>query len=82
MKIIFIILFFLLQTIKPLIIIFFYKWATNFHPTIMNDYEMYLLLIKNTFSGGMLAPYTISVIISELIFLITPFYIFKKYSKI
>lgn len=79
MKRLFIASFFILQAIKPIIMMFFYKFINNFHPTIMGDYEMYLMVMKYIIAGTMLPSYIISFLTAELLFLILPFLIYKKY---
>ena len=71
-------LFVLLQLIKPPIVIFIYKELTNFHPTIVNNYEIYFMVLEHIGMGSMKASYTFLFILSEILFLVLPFVIYKK----
>ncbi len=71
-------LFVLLQLIKPPVVIFIYKELTNFHPTIVNNYDLYFMVLKHIGMGSMKASYTFLFALSEILFLVLPFVLYKK----
>ncbi|SEM10778.1 hypothetical protein SAMN05444853_10548 [Pasteurella skyensis] len=73
--------FLLLQAVKPVLIIFIYKTITNFHPTIMNDYEIYQMVIKYILQGSMKFTYVVMFVILEILFLSVPIILYKKLSN-
>lgn len=77
-RIITLIVFVVLQAIKPLIVVFVYKEITNFHPTIVNNYEIYQMVLEHVFRGSMKMTYTIAFIISEIFFLSIPVVLYRK----
>jgi len=76
-----IVVFIALQAIKPLLVIFIYKEITNFHPTIVNNYEIYKMVMENIYHGSMNPIYTITFIISEILFLTFPIVLYRKLSS-
>jgi len=70
--------FIVLQTIKPIILIFIYKKITHFHPTIVNNYEIYQMVLEHIFRGSMKMTYTIAFIVSEIFFLSIPVALYRK----
>lgn len=74
--------FIALQAIKPLIVVFIYKEVTNFHPTIVNNYEIYQMVIEHIFRGSMKFSYTAAFIVSEILFLSIPIILYRKLSNI
>ncbi len=76
-----VLLFILLQLIKPFVVIFIYKELTDFHPTIVNNYEIYFMVIKTITHNAMKMSYTIGFISSEILFLAIPFLVYKKLLK-
>lgn len=71
-------LFIILQIIKPLAIMFIYKQLTNFHPTIVNNYEIYLMVLEHILRGSMKASYTAAFILSEVLFITVPILFYRK----
>lgn len=74
--------FIALQAIKPLIVVFIYKEVTNFHPTIVNNYEIYQMVIEHIFRGSINISYTAALIASEILFLSLPLMLYRKLSNI
>jgi hypothetical protein len=75
------VLFIILQAVKPIVVIYLYKEMTNFHPTIVNNYEIYSMVVEHIIHGSMKASYTVAFVISELFFLIAPFLLYRKLSS-
>lgn len=75
------IVFLVLQLVKPPIIITLYKALTNFHPTIMNNYELYFMVWGYIPQGGLKATYATGFILAEILFLAIPFVIYKVLKK-
>ena len=73
-----IIVFVLLQVIKPFVIVFIYKELTNFHPTIVDNYELYFMIWEYIVQGAMKMSYTLSILFAEFLFFLLPWVIFRK----
>ena len=74
-------MFLVLQLIKPFIVILIYKELTDFHPTIINNYELYLMVFKYIIQGGMKPLFTIGFILAEIVFLAIPYVFYTKLHK-
>jgi hypothetical protein len=73
-----IIVFLILQLFKPFVIIFFYKEITDFHPTIVDNYDLYFMIWDYIFQGIMKLSYTLWILFAEILFLIVPWMVYKK----
>ena len=69
--------FFILQILKPVVVVFLYKEINDFHPTIMSNYELYVMVWEYIFKGVMKSTFTIGFIIFELLCLILPWILYK-----
>ena len=70
--------FFILQILKPMVVVFLYKEINDFHPTIMSNYELYVMIWDYIFRGVMKLTLIIGFIISEILFLLLPWMLYKK----
>lgn len=70
-----------LQIIKPLIVIFIYKEVTNFHPSVINNYEIYQMVMEHILGGSMKPSYTIAFLFSEVMFLAIPVALYKRLDR-
>ena len=70
--------FFILQILKPMVVVFLYKEINDFHPTIMSNYELYLMIWDYIFNGGMKATYIVGFMFAEVLFLVLPWILYKN----